>query len=207
LITSFGSTVFTASSNCQVSKSERTGDHQYEVKNILKVEGGPVAMSASDKLIFVLSTNSILSIIDAASFTLIKTHEFKDFPATSCVYSDFTKELWVGDKKGLIHVLDVSDMSERELIEKKHNHQVTVMKTSRDGKLIASGDSYRYIYVFDTETRTEVGCYPYHSAKIIHLDFNKEGTLLLTASLDLGVGVANLSDKTKKVLHSNKNKF
>jgi hypothetical protein len=34
------------------------------------------------------------------------------------------------------------------------------------------------------------------------LDFNKEGTQLLTSSLDLGVGVANLADKTKKLLHS-----
>jgi DNA-binding beta-propeller fold protein YncE len=96
-----------------VSKSERTVDHHYEVKSILKVEGGPVALATTDKALYVLSMNSILSIIDTATFTLIKTHEFKDFQATSCVYSEFTKELWVGDKNGLIHVLDVTDLSER----------------------------------------------------------------------------------------------
>lgn len=116
-------------------------------------------------------------------------------------YSALLDELWVGDKKGLIHILNAEDLTQKALIEKKHNHAISVMTSSKDGKLIASGDGYRYIYVFNAETKEEVGCFPYHAAKIIGLDFNKSSTHLLTVGLDLTVGVANLADKTKKVIH------
>ena len=77
------------------------------------------------------------------------------------------------------------------------------MSVSRDGKLVASGDTYRYIYVFNAETKEEVGCYPFHTAKINHLDFNKDATLLLTTSIDTNVGVVSLASKTKKIITSN----
>ncbi len=86
------------------------------------------------------------------------------------------------------------------MIEKKHNHGLSYIRASKDGKLVASGDVYRYIYVFNAESREEVACFPYHSTKITQLEFNHDSTLLLTASLDNGVGVARLSDKTKKLM-------
>jgi len=65
---------------------------------------------------------------------------------------------------------------------------------------MATGDAYRYIYVFNAETRQETHCFTYHSAKIIELNFNNDATYLLTSSLDNNVGIANLSDKTKKII-------
>jgi WD40 repeat protein len=115
-------------------------------------------------------------------------------------YSPKFNEVWVGDKKGLIHILDGSDFSHKSVIEKKHNHAVSYMKTSRDGNFVASGDAYRYIYVFNSETKAETGCFTYHAAKVTFLDFNHDSTLLVTAGLDLKVGVANLVDKTKKLI-------
>ena len=44
------------------------------------------------------------------------------------------------------------------------------MCTSNDGKLVATGDNYRYIYVFNTESKEEVGCYPYHKSAIIFME-------------------------------------
>jgi WD40 repeat protein len=127
--------------------------------------------------------------------------DFKDFEATA-VSASGSGEVWVGDKKGLIHIYGAENLTQQKaLIEKKHNHGISVMANSQDGKLIASGDSYRYIYVFNTETKEEVGCFPYHTSKVIGLNFNRAGTLLLTVGLDLTVGVANLADKTKKVVH------
>jgi hypothetical protein len=63
----------------------------------------------------------------------------------------------VGDKKGLLHILDRNDLSQKSIIEKKHHHAVSVVKSSIDGILVATGDAYRYIYVFDAETKQEVG--------------------------------------------------
>jgi WD40 repeat protein len=89
------------------------------------------------------------------------------------------------------------------VIEKKHNHGISYIAASKDGKLIASGDAYRYIYVFDTDSKAEVGCYAYHTAKTLHLDFNHDGTLLLTTSNDSNVGTITLASKTKKIIQSN----
>ncbi len=97
-------------------------------------------------------------------------------------------------------------MSQKATIEKKHNHSVTIMNVSKDGRFVASGDSYRYIYVFNAETKEETNCFAYHTSRILHLDFNQDSTLLLTASLDLNVGVANLVDKSKKVIQRSNEK-
>ena len=55
--------------------------------------------------------------------------------------------------------------------------------------------------MFNAETKTEVACFTYHTARILTLDFNRDSSMLLTTSLDLGVGVARIAEKTKKVIH------
>ena len=165
------------------------------------MNGHPESMSAGKTLLYVLQNNNSLAIIDIDSFTILKDQEFKDFEATSMVFNESLNEIWLGDKKGLLHLLDGTDLSHKQLIDKKHNHTVTCMAISKDGKLVASGDAYRYIYVFNSDTKEEVGCFTYHTSKIIHLDFNHDSTKLLTAGLDLTVGVANIAEKTKKTVH------
>lgn len=130
---------------------------------------------------------------------MTKEIELKDYEGTALTAT--FDEVWIGDKKGLIHILNQEDLSQKSLIEKKHNHAISVMTTSIDGTQVASGDAYRYIYVFKTDTKEESGCFAYHTSKIIGLNFNREGTLLLTAGLDLNVSVANLADKTKKIIN------
>ena len=118
------------------------------------------------------------------------------------IYSEATHELWIGDKKGTINILNAEDFTLKQTIEKKHNHAISYMAVSKLGKLVASGDGYRYIYVFNAETKEEVGCYAYHTSKIIHLEFNSDASMLVTSSLDLNVGIINIGAKTKKVISS-----
>lgn len=126
--------------------------------------------------------------------------EIKEFNPTFITSSAALNELWVGDKKGSVYVLDGNTFETKNVIEKKHNHGISTMTTSVDGKLVASGDSYRYIYVFNSETKEEVGCFPYHSAKVLSLDFSRDSQLLLTTCADFNMGVANLSNKSKIVI-------
>jgi hypothetical protein len=67
------------------------------------------------------------------------------------VFSCHTGHLWVADKKGCIHILKSDDFSEVGTFA-KHTQAVNVMTVSKDGKKIASGDSYRYTYVCDAES-------------------------------------------------------
>ena len=95
----------------------------------------------------------------------------------------------------MLHILDASSFEQKALIEKKHNHGISIIKASPDGQFIASGDSYRYIYVFNAQTKVEVGCYAYHTARISGLEFYKDNSLLLTMGLDLTVGDINMTTK------------
>lgn len=49
-----------------------------------------------------------------------KTLELKDIEATQIIYSHASNELWVGDKKGLIHIYNAEDLEKVQTIEKKH---------------------------------------------------------------------------------------
>lgn len=200
-LASFGDYVFSASADGVIKKSQRLGETtSFQYVASVKIDGAPVAMVAgSDKILYVLANNNQIHLFEIESFAPVRNQEFKDFEALSM--TQVNDEIWVGDKKGTIHILNSGDLSQKTTIEKKHNHSVTVLKTSKDGKYVASGDSYRYIYVFNSESKEEAGCFTYHTARIISLDFNHDSTLLLTASLDLSAGVANLTDKSKKVIH------
>ena len=76
------------------------------------------------------------------------------------------------------------------------------MCCSNDGKLIASGDHYRYIYVFNAETKEEIGCFPNHKSAILYLAFSANGKLLVSTSTDNSVMVSDIEAKTKKVIMS-----
>ena len=76
------------------------------------------------------------------------------------------------------------------------------MCVSQDGEFIASGGSYRYIYVFNAKTKEEVGCYPYHKSAILFMQFNAKGDRLVSTSTDNNVMIVNLENKTKKIIMS-----
>lgn len=154
-----------------------------------------MVVSPSAEVIYVLQNNNKVIKVDVASYSIAQEYDVKDFEATALSFNHVTNELWVGDKKGLLHILDASTFEQKALIEKKHNHGISIIKTSPDGQLVASGDSYRYIYVFNAQSKEEVGCYAYHTARITGLEFNKDNSLLLTMGLDLTVGVVNMATK------------
>ena len=76
-----------------------------------------------------------------------------------------------------------------------------MVKASPDGKIVASGDAYRYIFLFDAETKQELGSFGYHSARITGINFNKDSTKMITVGLDLVVGVLDIATKTTKTIH------
>jgi WD40 repeat protein len=200
-LTSYGDVVYSATSDGELKRSERVDGHIYEYKKNLQLPGAPMVVSPAADLIYVLQNNNKIIKIDVASYSITQEFEVKDYEATALSFNAPANELWIGDKKGLVHILDATSFEQKALIEKKHNHGVSIVKTSPDGKLVASGDVYRYIYVFDAETKLEVGCYAYHTARITGLEFYKDNSLLLTMGLDLTVGVVNLATKKQKTVH------
>ena len=74
------------------------------------------------------------------------------------------------------------------------------MAVSADGKKIASGDAYRYTYVFDAESHEEMGKFAFHPASLLNLAFSDDGDHLVTVATDMSFGYINLaSGKHKQV--------
>lgn len=46
-----------------------------------------------------------------SGFNVVKSEEFKSFEALTITYSALTNELWVGDKKGSIQILNADDFT------------------------------------------------------------------------------------------------
>jgi WD40 repeat protein len=99
-------------------------------------------IGTGDDLIYVLRSNGEIDEIDAFELTVKRTHKH-GIDATCMTYSAVSKELWIGDKKGMLHVLNTADFACVHKIE-KHSKTVTCITASNDGALIASGDGYRY---------------------------------------------------------------
>jgi DNA-binding beta-propeller fold protein YncE len=126
--------VYSATSDGELKRSERIdGSHVYEYKKTLQLPGAPMVVSPSGDVIFVLQNNNKVIRVDVASYSVSGEFEFKDYEATAMSYNAVTNELWVGDKKGSVHVLDASNYEQKSVIEKKHNHGISIVKTSPDG--------------------------------------------------------------------------
>ena len=128
----------------------------------------------------------------------IKRQQKHTIDATCMAYSTASKELWIGDKKGILHVLRASDFSCVQKIE-KHSKTVTCIAVSADGTHIASGDGYRYQYVWDALSREQKGEYGFQKDKITSLSFSKDGTKLISTSTDLAFGVVDIATGVNKL--------
>jgi WD40 repeat protein len=100
------------------------------------------------------------------------------------------QSIWVGDKQGKLHVLD-NTLTEVKVIE-KHTKAVTAL--SSNGKIVASGDAYRYIFVFDGQTHEELFNCGDHKDKILDLHVGNDDTIL-SVTHDNAYGVISITGK------------
>ena len=124
--------VYSASTDSVLKLSTRFSDsHSFEFTKSIKLEGSPIDISiGSNNKIYVLLNNSKIHALseDLSENTV---HEIKDYEPTAITQVGQT--LWVGDKKGTIHILSDDGLQEVVKIEGKHKQSVTVMTTSKNG--------------------------------------------------------------------------
>lgn len=112
-----------------------------------------------------------------------------NYRASSLEVNETTKEIYIGDEKGKIHIVDLENLSQKQLLD-NHISQITIIRLSPDKKLFASGDSSKYIYIWSAETKECVNnrCV-FHSGKIYDLSWASDSNYLFSASLDSSVGM------------------
>ena len=81
----------------------------------------------------------------------------------------------------------------------KHAKTVTVLTVSPDGTKIASGDAYRYQYVWDASSRELIKEFGFQKDNILSMSFSKDGTKLASTSTDLAFGIIDLTTGTTKL--------
>lgn len=126
-------------------------------------------------------------IIDARTLAIKSSNKLK-FDATAMEICG--SQIWVGDKKGNLHVFDAS-MTEIKSIEGKHSKAVTVLASN--GKVVGSGDAYRYMLVWDGETHEELFSVGDHKDKIMDIFFTDSHMLSVTH--DNAYGVSSLEER------------
>lgn len=81
---------------------------------------------------------------------------------------------------------------------KLHLSEVTVIKVSNNGKLVASGDSTKNIYIWDSSSKEIVNNrFVFHSAKIFDVAWSSDDLQLVSGSLDRSVILWSVPDKSK----------
>lgn len=133
--------------------------------------------------------------------TLELKHEVKlPIQATHITVSKHTGEVWLSEKlKVFAYKFEGGELVEVHQFD-KHTQKVSVLSVSADGKFVASGDDYRYIYVHDAETKAQVQSLGYHKSGLKHVSFSADGSRVATMSQDLTFGVADVASKKDQVI-------
>jgi hypothetical protein len=120
-------------------------------------------MAATESHVYILTWSSELLIVDARDLS-IKTNKKLAYEATAMALCN--DQVWTGDKKGVLRVY-TSDFTDIKTIEGKHSKAVTAIASNN--KVVASGDAYRYMFVFDGESHEELFSSGDHKDKILDL--------------------------------------
>lgn len=161
-------------------------------------------MTGTDDKVFGLDHQFNVLTLDPRSLDVLS--KFQGPKNATCIASNGKGEIWVGDKQGVIHVLK-QDSGEEITQLKKHTKGVNEISVSPCGTKIASGDAYRYIYVWDVETKDVFATLGEHKDVIKCLSWSHDGSRLLSVTHDLAYGVTQMENKQmvqKKQAHGSK---
>ena len=152
-----------------------------------------VASRTANEMIYVLFWDEIVCVANGAC---TKKTKLKGYEATALEVNEALGEVLIGDKKGKLHILDMN--FEQKSVMEMHFGEFASMRLSPDGKTIASGDSQKYIKVWDAESKKIVNdrC-GYHSSKIFDLNWSENSQFLISGSLDESVMLWKMENRTR----------
>lgn len=172
---------------------ERTGAVKFTVPSSGSDPRGLVSSRKGNDTVYILFYDSIVSVLNGK---VAKTTKFK-YEATALEVNEEAGEILIGDTKGALHILDMN-FEEKSKIPDKHTSPISVIKLSPDNKLIATGDTYKMILIWDATTKEiTVNSFGAHSAKVLEVDWSKDSSHLVSGSLDGSVMVWKLEDKSR----------
>lgn len=147
-----------------------------------------ISASASASEVFVLCVGNEVLVINATDL-VVKKQKKMSWDATASAHS--ANHVWVGNKKGSVHVLDKATLDEVKVHTDIHTKPVTFMASNQHW--VSSGDAYRYIQTYNAETMEPHNKQGDHTDKITSLAFGVDH--LVSVTTNNAYGVTQVTDK------------
>ncbi|KAH8820946.1 quinon protein alcohol dehydrogenase-like superfamily [Xylogone sp. PMI_703] len=169
-----------------------------------KLSAQPKGVAYADNHVFV-ATESGVDIFFKDS--LVDHLDTKDFTPTAIAASGSI--VAVGDNANVVHIYTV-DSNHKLSPKEKLTHstaQITALEFTRDGSLLAAGNSSGKICVYDMSTfEVKTDRWSAHTARVTSISWNDEGTKAVSGALDTNVFVWSLQSPGKRVKAPNAHK-
>jgi WD40 repeat protein len=174
------------------------GSRQYS-GDAIKLDSTPVdiAVGKRDQLIVAAITDSIVIIKNGK---VSKKHAVKYQPSAIALSVDETK-IAVGGKDNAVYIYNLSgDNISETAVLKQHRGAISSVTFSPDGQLLASSDTNREIFVFETKSnQVKVSGWVFHTARVNKLAWTSDSLHLASAGLDGHLYVWDIQKPDKRI--------
>eukprot|EP00054_Salpingoeca_dolichothecata_P016768 m.98917 g.98917 ORF g.98917 m.98917 type:complete len:613 (-) comp22138_c0_seq1:57-1895(-) len=164
---------------------------------LIKCDSGPVGMNTVKGLTAVACLNHLFSFQDGKKGPVT---EIK-YVAQDIAVSPNGAEAAVPGKDGNVHFYALDGGNFKELTSVNVSSREAVCASySPDGKFVAVGDSNREVFVLNAESKEiHIQGWQFHTAKVNTVAWSPDSKHIATGSLDTGVIVWSVANKTKKL--------
>jgi WD40 repeat protein len=169
-----------------------------------KLSSQPRGLAEADGRVFVATASGIDIFVKDS---LIENFATKDFTPTAIAASKTF--VAIGDDRNVVHIFVVGSNNKLSLkIDlTKSTAQITALTFSRDGSLLAVGNSSGKIVVYETSSwEVKTDRWSAHTARVTSIAWNEAGTHAVSGALDTNVFVWSLAAPGKRVKAANAHK-
>jgi len=118
-----------------------------------------------------------------------------NFEARSFAISE--TDVFIGDRDGHLHIFDNTFKLVKKMTQ-YHQSEISCLKLSNSGHMLASGDNQKYIKVMKSSTKElYTDDYEYHKAKIYDMSWSDNDEKLVSGALDRNVILWDIATKKK----------
>ncbi|KAH8685868.1 WD40-repeat-containing domain protein [Tricladium varicosporioides] len=169
-----------------------------------KLSGQPKGITSAEGRVFVATTAGIDIYSKDSLVGNFSTNDYS--PTAIAAAGPFVA---VGDDRNIVHIYTVDGshmLTEKERLTNATS-QVTTLRFSPDGSLLAAGTSAGKIYVFESSSWSiKTDRWSAHTARVTCIAWNSAGTHAVSGGLDTNVFVWSLKSPGKRVKSPNAHK-
>eukprot|EP01111_Echinosteliopsis_oligospora_P015948 TRINITY_DN647_c0_g1_i1.p1 TRINITY_DN647_c0_g1~~TRINITY_DN647_c0_g1_i1.p1 ORF type:complete len:595 (-),score=176.23 TRINITY_DN647_c0_g1_i1:49-1833(-) len=163
----------------------------------LKFDSQPQALAVNKDVSIVATLNSIVVVKGTTAAATLPV----SYQPTSVGISPNASEVIVGGKDNKLYVYSLAGNALKETkVLTDHRGTPTAVTYSPDGKWIATADTNRDIFVWDSATKAlKIQGWVFHNAKVTSLAWNPNSKYIVSGSLDSHVIVWSVDEPSKRI--------